>query len=62
MPKYTVPIVRTVQDVYVVEARSATEAGMVAATRIANGDPPDSSKEQGRKVLSAKTLADDPAE
>lgn len=59
MPKYTVPIVRTLQDVYVVEARSATEAGMAAATRIAAGEPPDSSRELSRRVLSAKTVLDD---
>jgi hypothetical protein len=58
MPKYTVPIVRTIQDVYEVDARSATEAGMVAATRIAAGDQPDSTKELSRRVLSAKTISD----
>jgi hypothetical protein len=62
MPKYTVPIVRTVQDVYVVEARSGTEAGMAAATRIAAGDAPDTSRELSRRVLSAKTVLDDSVE
>jgi len=62
MPKYTVPIVRTVQDVYVVEARSGTEAGMAAAVRIAAGEEPDSSRELRRRVLSAKTVLDDTVE
>ncbi len=62
MPKYTVPIVRTVQDVYIVEARSGTEAGMAAAVRIAAGDEPDTSRELSRRVLSAKTVLDDAVE
>lgn len=59
MPKYTVPIVRTIEEVYIVEARSGTDAGVQAATRIANGDAPDYSRELSKRVLSAKTLTDD---
>lgn len=60
MPKFTVPVVRTVQDVYIVEARSATEAGMIAGARIYGDGAPDTSRELSRKVLSAKRVVDEP--
>lgn len=54
--KFTVPVIRTIQDIYIVEANSATEAGMIAGARILAEDEPDIRREQSRKVLSAKTL------
>lgn len=59
MPKYTVPIVRKVMDVYTIEARNGSEAAFKAAERIANGDAPDHTRELSRDVKSAKPVVDD---
>ena len=54
MPKYTVPITRKVLDVYVVEARNGTEAGMKAAYAVADGEAPTHTRELSRVVGSAR--------
>ena len=59
MAKYSVPVTRKVLDVYVVEARNATHAGMVAAELISNDDKPTHSHELSRTVMSAKPMVPD---
>jgi hypothetical protein len=54
MPKYTVPVTRKTLDVYVVEARNATEAGMNAAYLIAENAPPTHQRELSRVVGTAR--------
>jgi len=54
MPKYTVPVTRKTLDVYVVEARNATEAGMKAAYLIVDDDEPTYQRELSRVVGTAR--------
>lgn len=61
MKKYSVPIKRTTLDVFIVEARSGSDAAFQAAERISKGDAPDQTRELNRQVLSAKQIVDDPA-
>ncbi len=57
--KWTVPIKRTILDVYVVDANSVTEAGMAAQRAITKGDKPHRSDEVGFRVLTASKMKDD---
>lgn len=59
--KYTVPIETRTMSVYVVEAKSATEAAFVVATELA-ADPllePTTQHELSRKVHSARPVLED---
>lgn len=53
---YHVPVTRRILDVYTVEAKSKTDAGVQAGMLIAEGKPPTSTTELSRNV-GAATLA-----
>ncbi len=57
--KYTVPVTRTIMDVYEVDARNGTEAAVKVGMAMAAGDPPSTTKELSRKVGGARTLVND---
>jgi hypothetical protein len=53
---YNVPVKRTVLELYRVEARNGTEAGMIAAERIADDAvQPDETHVVAVQVMSART-------
>jgi len=61
MPKYSLPITRKWIDVYIVEAKSPTDAGIQVGQLIAQGSEPDHQTEVGYNVGSAKlVIVDEP--
>lgn len=57
MQYYNVPVKRTTLELYRVKARNGTEAGLLAATRIADPDEePDESHAVAVQVMAARTL------
>jgi hypothetical protein len=59
MAQFSVPIKRTVLEVYIVDARSATDAGAKAMLRMANGEQPDSVRQVTATILSAHRVMED---
>lgn len=59
MAQFSVPIKKTVLEVYIVDARSATDAGAKAMLRMANGESPDSVRQVTATILSAHRVLDD---
>jgi hypothetical protein len=59
MPKYSVPITRKIEDVFIVEARNGSEAAFKVAELIAEGVEPDRQMCTERKVGTARPLIDD---
>lgn len=57
--KYELTIERRVQDTYVVEATSRTDASMKVAELILGGVPPDTSVEVERKTKGAPVVLDE---
>lgn len=60
MAKYNVPIERKVLDIYQVEARSGSDAAFQAALLVSEGNPPTSTRELSRRVLSARPAVSEP--
>jgi hypothetical protein len=57
MPTYNVPVKRTTLELYRVEARNGTEAGLLAAQRIADpAQEPDESHAVAVQVMAARTV------
>lgn len=56
MPKYTVPVTRTVLEVYEVEARNATDAGVQVGIGLHSGDIEPTKSSSSYRVGAAKTL------
>ncbi len=59
MAQFSVPIKKTVLEVYIVDARSATDAGAKAMLRMANGEQPDSVRQVTATILSAHRVMED---
>lgn len=59
MAQFSVPVKRTVLEVWIVEARSATDAGAKAMFRMANGETPDDVRNVTATVMSAHRVVED---
>jgi hypothetical protein len=59
MAQFSVPIKRTVLEVWLVDARSATDAGAKAMLRMANGEKPDDVRNVTATIMSAHRVLDD---
>lgn len=59
MAKFSVPVKKTIMEVWIVEARSATEAGGKAMFRMANGETADDVRNVSQIILAAHRVVED---